>query len=193
MSAGTDTSIQSWKEGLEEGQFHLLMDKDKLFLILICVTVSSALSASIKLCYSCPTASPTNGKISIFVLLSIRGCHQTMCLCSMPGHHMGSQHAVFPADRWPHSALYRGQRARSCLFYVFASVLVDTEEEEGQLLASVQHDGILHRLLYCATALLRSRHAITSERQQSQHVVLHIHMSTSGLQYLFAAVLLTIA
>lgn len=102
-----------------------------------------------------------------------------MCLCSMPGHHMGSQHAVFPADRWPLSALYRRQRAGSCLYYVFASVLVDTEEEEGQLLARVQHDGILHRLLYCATALLRSGHAI----KKSVSTFLLLAYRTSSQQY----------
>lgn len=58
----------------------------------------------------------------------------------MPGRHMGSQHAVFPADRWSRSVPYRGQRARSCLFSVFTSVTVDSEEEEEQLLAAVQPD-----------------------------------------------------
>lgn len=75
---------------------------------------------------------------------------------------MGSQHAVFPADRWPLSS---GQRARSCLFSFFTSVIVDSEEEEGQLLAGAQHDGILHRLLQSTTALLRSGQAAALEHQ----------------------------
>jgi len=36
---------------------------------------------------------------------------------------------------------------RSCLFSVFMSVIVDSEEEEGKPLAGVQHDDILHCLL----------------------------------------------
>lgn len=52
---------------------------------------------------------------------------------------MGSQHAVFPADRWRSSVPLR---ARSCLFSVCSSVIVDGEEEEGQPMARVQHDDI---------------------------------------------------
>lgn len=57
-----------------------------------------------------------------------------------------------------------GRRARSCLFSFFTSVIVDSEEEEeGQQLDRVQHDGILHRLL--------RQHAAASEHQ---HVVVLI-------------------
>lgn len=47
----------------------------------------------------CPAASSSsssssNGKISIFILLWTRSCHQTAWLRSTPGRHTGSQHAV---------------------------------------------------------------------------------------------------
>lgn len=93
-----------------------------------------------------------------------------MWLSSVPGRHMGSQHAVFPADRWPLSVPYGGQRAGSCLFSVFMSVIVDSEEEEGQLLAGVQH-----HLVQLTKVLLRSGHAAASEHQHGPYT----HMSSS--------------
>lgn len=47
-------------------------------------------------CPAASSSSSSNGKISIFILLCIRSCHQTAWLRSTPGRHMGSQHAVSP-------------------------------------------------------------------------------------------------
>lgn len=43
-----------------------------------------------------------------------------------------------------HSLLFTEDRGPDPVCYVFASVIVDSEEEEGQLLARVQHDEVLH-------------------------------------------------
>lgn len=95
--------------------------------------------------------------------------HQTVWLCSMPRHHMRSQHAVFPADRWLLSVPSRGQRARSCLF---SSYVCNCWQWRRELAAAGQSPTWC---IICFSAQLRSGLAAASEH------VPHVHISYSVL------------